>query len=127
MSNNLITNEFTELIRKYIQIDDQLREGRDMMKKLNSEKKELSEHIQKYMKRKSIDELNLPDSKLTLSVSKSTQPLTKKLMEDRIAEYGNKFLNDPVRAKHLIEYVTSSDFRETTERTSLKRIFNKKK
>ncbi len=122
---DLVTNEFTELIRKYIDIDDQLREGRDMMKKLNSEKKELSEHIQKYMKRKHIDELNLPDSKLTLSVSKSTQPLTKKLIEERVKEYGNKFLNDPQRAKHMMDYVTSSDFRETVERSSLKRIFKK--
>ena len=47
---DLVTNEFTDLIRKYIQIDDQLRQGRDMMKKLNSEKKDLSENIQKYMK-----------------------------------------------------------------------------
>lgn len=125
MSNDLITNEFTELIRKYVEIDDQIREGRDMMKKLNSEKKELSEVIQKYMKRKRIDELNLPDSKLSLSVSKSTQPLTKKLMEERIADYGTKFLQDPQRSKHMIEYITNSDFRETVERTSLKRIFKK--
>ncbi len=27
MNNDLITNEFTQLIRKYIEIDDQLREG----------------------------------------------------------------------------------------------------
>ena len=125
MSNDLITNEFTDLIRKYIEIDDQLRQGRDMMKKLNTEKKELSDIIQKYMKRKRIDELNLPDSKLSLSVTKSTQPLTKKVMEERIAEYGNKFLNDPQRAKHMIEYVTSSDFRETVERSNLKRIFKR--
>lgn len=123
--SDLITNEFTELIRKYIEIDDQLRQGRDMMKKLNTEKKELADVIQKYMKRKKIDELNLPDSKLSLSVTKSTQPLTKKVMEQRIAEYGNKFLNDPQRSKHMIEYVTSSDFRETVERTNLKRIFKK--
>ncbi len=126
MSNrDLITNEFTELIRKYIEIDDQLRDGREMMKKLNTEKKELSDMIQKYMKHKRIDELNLPDSKLSLSVSKSTQPLTKKVMEERMAEYGLKFLNDPQRAKHMIEYVTGPDFRETVERTSLKRIFKK--
>ena len=125
MSNDLITNEFTDLIRKYIEIDDQLRQGRDMMKKLNTEKKELSDIIQKYMKRKRIDELNLPDSKLSLSVTKSTQPLTKKVMEERIAEYGNKFLNDQQRAKHMIEYVTSSDFRETVERSNLKRIFKR--
>lgn len=39
MSRDLITAEFTELLRKYIDIDDQLREGRDMMKKLNTDKK----------------------------------------------------------------------------------------
>lgn len=122
---DLVTNEFTQLIRKYIEIDDQLRQGREMMKKLNSEKKELAEKVQTYMKRKRIDELNLPDSKLSLSVTKTTQPLTKKVMEARMAEYGTKFLNDPVRAKHMIEYVTNADFRETVERTNLKRIFKR--
>ncbi len=125
MSDNLITNEFTDLLRKYIEIDDQLRQGRDMMKKLNTEKKELSDIIQKYMKRKKIDELNLPDSKLSLSVTQSTQPLTKKVMEQRITEYGTKFLRDPQRAKHMIEFITSADFRETVERSNLKRIFKR--
>lgn len=125
MNNDLITNEFTELIRKYINIDDQLREGRDMMKKLNTEKKELSEIIQHYMQKKKIDELNLPDSKLSLSISQTTQPLTKKIMEERLAEYGNKFLQDPLRAKHMIEFITNADFRETKERVSLKRIIKK--
>jgi septum formation topological specificity factor MinE len=125
--SNLVTNEFTELIRKYVEIDDQLRQGREMMKKLNTEKKEIADVIQKYMKRKHIDELNLPDSKLSLSVTQSTQPLTKKVMEARIAEYGTKFLNDPNRAKHMIEFVTGADFRETVERTSLKRIFKRNK
>ena len=126
MSNGIVTNEFTDLIRKYITIDDQLRQGREMMKRLNTEKKDLSENIQKYMKRKRIDELNLPDSKLTLSVTKTTQPLTKKIIEQRVAEYGTKFLNDPQRAKHMLEYVTNADFRETIERSSLKRIFPRK-
>ena len=127
MSNEIVTNEFTDLIRKYITIDDQLRQGREMMSKLNKEKKDLSDHIQKYMKRKKIDELNLPDSKLSLSVTKATQPLTKKIIEQRVAEYGTKFLNDPQRAKHMMEYVTSADFRETVERTNLKRTFPRKK
>ncbi len=125
MSNNLITNEFKDLLQKYIKIDDQLRELRDVNKKLNTDKKELAEEIQKYMIRKHIDELNLPDSKLSLSKTKATQPLTKKVMEERLAQYGQKFLQDPVRSKHMLEFVTSSDFRETVERTSLKRIFKK--
>lgn len=77
------------------------------------------------MQKKKIDELNLPDSKLSLSVSHSTQPLTKKIMEERLAEYGNKFFQDPQRAKHMIDFITNPDFRETVERTSLKRIFKK--
>lgn len=125
--SNIVTNEFTDLLRKYINIDDQLREIRNMTKKLNTEKKQLAENIQKYMKRKRIDELNLPDSKLSLSTSKSTQPLTKKVMETRLTEYGSKFLQDSHRAKHMMEFVTSADFRETVERTSLKRTFSKKK
>lgn len=123
---DIVTTEFTELLRKYISIDDQLREGRELMNKLNTEKRQLSSLVSKFMKQKKIDELNLPDSKLSLSVVKTTRPLTKKIIQQRVQEYGVKFLNDPERAKHMIDYVTSADFRESVERTSLKRFFKKK-
>lgn len=127
MSSNLISSDFTDLLRKYIEIDNEMKEIRTVVAKLKEEKTKLSKGIQVFMIKKQIDEINLPDSKLTLTKSKTIQPLTKKIMEQRIIEYGEKFLNDPERANHMIEFITSSDFRETIERTGLRRTLKKDK
>jgi hypothetical protein len=127
MSSNLISSDFTDLLRKYIEIDNEMKEIRTVVAKLKEEKTKLSKGIQVFMIKKQIDEINLPDSKLTLTKSKTIQPLTKKIMEQRLIEYGEKFLNDPERANHMIEFITSSDFRETIERTGLRRTLKKDK
>jgi hypothetical protein len=127
MSSNLISSDFTDLLRKYIEIDNEMKEIRTVVAKLKEEKTKLSKGIQVFMIKKQIDEINLPDSKLSLTKSKTIQPLTKKIMEQRIIEYGEKFLNDPERANHMIEFITSSDFRETIERTGLRRTLKKDK
>jgi hypothetical protein len=127
MSSNLISSDFTDLLRKYIEIDNEMKEIRTVVAKLKEEKTKLSKGIQVFMIKKQIDEINLPDSKLSLTKSKTIQPLTKKIMEQRIIEYGEKFLNDPERANHMIEFITSSDFRQTIERTGLRRTLKKDK
>jgi len=44
-----ISQEFVQAVKKYLEVDDKLREIKDRTKKLNTEKKEKQEYIINYL------------------------------------------------------------------------------
>ena len=114
-----ISQEFVQAVKKYLEVDDKLREIKDRTKKLNTEKKEKQEYIINYLT--SIEEsiIDVADGKLKKTITKSQAPLKKELIHKALTD----LTGDSVKAQSMTETIINS--RPTVERVNLKRTKNK--
>ena len=114
-----ISQEFVQAVKKYLEVDDKLREIKDRTKKLNTEKKEKQEYIINYLT--SIEEsiIDVVDGKLKKTITKSQAPLKKELIHKALTD----ITGDSVKAQSMTETIINS--RPTVERVNLKRTKNK--
>ena len=114
-----ISAEFVQAVKKYLEVDDKLREIKDRTKKLNTEKKEKQEFILNYLT--SIEEsiIDVVDGKLKKTITKSQAPLKKELIHKALTD----ITGDSVKAQSMTETIINS--RPTVERINLKRTKNK--
>lgn len=116
--SHLITEEFKNLIKEYVDVDDKIKGVSAAMKKIKGEKEVLSQKILKYMKTKGIGQLNLPDgSKLEFKQTKIRAVLTKKDIFQNLKAY----FNNDEKADKLIDYINDPNNREFVERETLSR------
>lgn len=114
-----ISQEFVQAVKKYLEVDDKLREIKDRTKKLNTEKKEKQEYIINYLT--SIEEsiIDVVDGKLKKTITKSQAPLKKELIHKALTD----ITGDSIKAQSMTETIINS--RPTVERVNLKRTKNK--
>jgi hypothetical protein len=114
-----ISQEFVQAVKKYLEVDDKLREIKDKTKKLNTEKKEKQEYIINYLT--SIEEsiIDVVDGKLKKTITKSQAPLKKELIHKALTD----ITGDSIKAQSMTETIINS--RPTVERINLKRTKNK--
>jgi len=114
-----ISAEFVQAVKKYLEVDDKLREIKDKTKKLNTEKKEKQEFILNYLT--SIEEsiIDVADGKLKKTITKTQAPLKKELIHKALTD----LTGDSVKAQSMTETIINS--RPTIERINLKRTKNK--
>lgn len=116
-----VSPEFVANVKKYLEVDDKLREIREKTKKLTSEKKEKEELILNYLQ--NIDEkvVDVHDGKLRRNVSKTQAPLKKETIQKALTE----IVGDASKATAMTEQIIKS--RPTVERVTLKRTKNRVK
>ncbi len=114
-----ISQEFVQAVKKYLEVDDKLREIKDRTKKLNTEKKEKQEYIINYLT--SIEEsiIDVADGKLKKTITKTQAPLKKELIHKALTD----ITGDSIKAQNMTETIINS--RPTVERVNLKRTKNK--
>ena len=114
-----ISQEFVQAVKKYLEVDDKLREIKDRTKKLNTEKKEKQEYIINYLT--SIEEsiIDVADGKLKKTITKTQAPLKKELIHKALTD----ITGDSIKAQSMTETIINS--RPTVERVNLKRTKNK--
>ena len=114
-----ISAEFVQAVKKYLEVDDKLREIKDRTKKLNTEKKEKQEFILNYLT--SIEEsiIDVADGKLKKTITKTQAPLKKELIHKALTD----LTGDSAKAQSMTETIINS--RPTVERVNLKRTKNK--
>lgn len=115
-----VSPEFVQSVKKYLEVDDKIREYREKSKLLTKEKKSQEEFILSYLER--IDETNLdvPDGKLKRNVSKTQAPLKKEVICKALTE----IVGDSIKATALTDHIIKS--RPIVERVTLKRTRNRK-
>ena len=118
---NKITNEFKKNVKKWVEIDDTIRQIRAKSKELAQEKKDYEEYILNFLE--SVDEksVGIADGKLTRSVSQCKAPLKKENVHKALVE----ITGDSNKALQMTDHIIKS--RGTTERVNLKRTRNRKK
>lgn len=114
-----VSKEFVEAVKKYLEVDDKLREIKEKTKNLNTEKKTREEFILNYLQ--TIDEkvIDVADGKLRRNISKTQAPLKKETIQKALAE----IVGDATKATAMTEQIIKS--RPTVERVTLKRTKNR--
>ena len=114
-----ISPEFIASVKKYLEIDDILKDIKEKSKKLNADKKNNEEYILEYLK--SIDEkvIDVQDGKLRRNISKSQAPLKKELIQKTLVT----IIGDNNKATEITDQIIKS--RPTVEKVTLKRTKNR--
>jgi len=116
-----VSPEFIQNVKKYLEIDDKIKEIKNTVKDITNEKKQYEEFILHYLE--SIDEkiIDLADGKLVRNISKTQGPLKKELIHKTLTE----IVGDSVKATVMTEQIIKS--RPISEKVSLKRTTHKNK
>jgi hypothetical protein len=114
-----VSPEFVNIVKKYLEIDDKLKENRETIKKLTSDKKDKEDFILNYLQ--SIEEsvIDVRDGKLRRNISKTQAPLKK----DQIHKTLTEIVGDSIKAQAMTDQIIKS--RPIVERVTLKRTKNK--
>jgi hypothetical protein len=114
-----VSNEFIQNVKKWLEIDDTIKEIRTKTKLLTSEKKDKEQYILDYLQ--SIDEkiIDVPNGKLRKNVSKTQAPFKKETIQQALVE----ITGDINKATAMTEHIIKS--RPIVQRITLKRTKNR--
>lgn len=115
-----VSPEFVQAVKKYLDVDNKLREIKEKTKTLTFEKKEKEEFILNYLQSIDEQEVGVVDGKLKRNISKSQAPLKKESIQKALTE----ITGDLVKAQTMTEHILKS--RPTIEKITLRRTKNKK-
>ena len=111
--------EFVQAVKRYLEVDDKLKEIKEKSKGLNTEKKEKQEFILNYLQSIEENVIDVADGKLRRTVSKTQVPLKKETIHKALSE----ITGDETKAQTMVEHIIKS--RPTVERINLKRTKNR--
>jgi hypothetical protein len=114
-----ISKEFVESVKRYLEVDDKLKEIKEKTKNLNTEKKQKEEFILNYLQ--TIDEkvIDVADGKLRRNISKTQAPLKKETIHKALID----IVGDANKATAMTDQIIKS--RPIVERVTLKRTKNR--
>ena len=118
--------EFKNLIKDYIAMDEQQKELGKQMKQVKENKDQMTEVIKKHMIKNNIDMYNLPDERmLVLKNQLQLSAINKELIQDTLSEYFKQPQHKGAEnaAEKATEFILSN--RESKEKCVL-RILKKK-
>jgi len=114
-----VNKAFTNNVKKWLAIDDEIRAIRKKSKELTKEKKDFEDNILNHLEEVKEKEFNVPDGKLRRNIYKSKAPLSK----DSIQSALNEIIKDKTQVSTMTEHIIKS--RKIVERVNLKRTKNK--
>ena len=116
-----ISPEFVENVKKYLLIDDKIKQLKEESKKLATDKKEREEFILNYLQNIDENVIDVHDGKLRRNISKTIAPLKKETIQNTL----NIILGDVNKATMITQEIIKS--RPIVERVTLKRTKNREK
>jgi hypothetical protein len=116
-----ISPEFVENVKKYLLIDDKIKQLKEESKKLATDKKEREEFILNYLQNIDENVIDVHDGKLRRNISKTTAPLKKDTIQNTL----NIILGDINKATMITQEIIKS--RPIVERVTLKRTKNRER
>lgn len=114
-----VSQEFIDLVKEYVTLDDQIKESTQEMRIVKKRKKEVDSKIKEYMIVKDIPELGINDGLLKVYKSKQTKPLKR----DNILKILSEELGAE-KGKEITDRIFNS--REITHTDKIRRIKKKK-
>jgi hypothetical protein len=114
-----VSPEFINTVKKYLELDDKLKENREIIKKMTSDKKDKEDFILNYLKTIEETVIDVRDGKLRRNISKTQAPLKKEMIHKTLTE----IVGDAIKAQSMTDQIIKS--RPMVERVTLKRTKNK--
>ena len=114
-----ITEEFKENVKKWVLIDDKIREHRLITKTLTKEKKQFEGNILNYLESIKVKAIDITGGHLRRNISKTKAPIKKQLIESALFE----LTKSKEKSTTMTNYIM--DTRPVTERVNLKRTKNR--
>lgn len=114
------TEHFENIIKKWVQVDNQIKIENDNLKQLRNKKNIINDEIINYASNNNLLKANieLNDSRLKFVNSKITQPITFKYIEKCL----NDLIQDNNKVNEIINYLKQN--RENSTVIEIKRIHN---
>ena len=118
-----VSPDFITDVKHYVELDNQIKEFQDVIKKIKKDKEKVEGHILNYMSTNGLDDkdINLSDGKLRCFTSKTSSSVNKNHIENSLALF---FKGDYDKAKQATEFIFNK--REITQKVKLKRTRKKK-
>lgn len=91
-----------ENIRKWVRIDNEIKELKKLQNERKNTQKELSTLLMETMKQNDIDMFNMKQGTLHYKQNKIKKPITKKMLQDVLLKYYN---NDLAKATDIHEFI----------------------
>ena len=114
-----VNEKFRQSVKKWLSIDDEIRNIRARSKELTQEKKDFEESILKHLENVGEKEFLVPGGKLRKNVYKTKAPLSKESIQKALTE----IIKDKTQATTMTDHIIKS--RPIVERINLKRTKNK--
>jgi hypothetical protein len=114
-----ITEEFVEVVKSWVSIDDEIRKKLIEIKELKDERKEFETFILEYMGKINESVIDISDGKLRKNKSNTKAGLKQESIQSALLD----ITQDTSKAMEMTKYIM--DNRPTTERINLKRTKNR--
>ena len=112
-------SNFKEKVKKYLNLDNDIRKLEKIVREKKQAKKKLTELILTFMGDYNIEDMTTGNGKLTRSVSYTKKPLNKETLKSKLGEYFKNYEKGEEIANYIIEK------RDKEERVRLKRFIKK--
>lgn len=117
-----ITEEFVEVVKSWVKLDDEIREYSNKIKDLKNDRKEYEEFILEYMDKINENVIEITGGKLRRNKSQTKTPLKEESIQTAIFE----ITKDNEKSAQMTKYIMEN--RPSVERVNLKRTkFRKEK
>ena len=111
-----VTEEFVEVVKNWVKIDDEIREKNQQIKELKDERKEFETFILEYMDKINENVINISDGKLRRNKSASKGALKQDAIQHALLD----ITQDSSKAMQMTKYIMDS--RLVVERVNLKEL-----
>lgn len=116
---NLDFDDFKNNVKKYLNIDDDIKKLEKHIRELKQGKQKISGLILTFMNNHNIEDLNTETGTLKKNVKYLKKPLSKKNLKNKLLEY---YKNNEDQSELVFKFI---DNRAKEEKIELKRIFKK--
>jgi hypothetical protein len=116
-----VTEEFVEVVKSWVTIDDDIRKKMAEIKELKDERKEFEVFILEYMDKVNENVIDISDGKLRRNKSNTKGGLKQEMIQTALLD----MTQNTSKAMEMTKYIM--DNRPTTERVNLKRTKNRGK
>lgn len=117
LPDNLSIGDFTNLVRKWIELDNWIKKSQEIAKQKRKQKEKLGEVITQYMTKYNIEDLNTSEGKIRCKVRYVKSGVNQKVVKEKITEL---LKDNEETCNTLITKIF--DEREKVEKVSLRRI-----
>ena len=121
MDNQSFKNQLKQVVKEYLDIDNEITTLQKALKERKQKKEKLSKLILGTMKTEDIQQMNINNEKLVYQVTQYKTPLTKPYLNTVLKD----FFNSEHKAQNVVDHILEN--RTRVEKVKLKRVGEKKK